>query len=71
MLTVKAFEKELSYQFDVTDGTEVNIFTYDFGKEPPHQGQTKTEYLQGCKREAQLLAEDEIARKAPPTELVI
>lgn len=70
MLTVTAKETSIAYIFTVTDGTEENTFIYEWGKQPP-AAQTKTQYLQSCKREAQLLAEDEIARKATPTEVVI
>jgi hypothetical protein len=41
-----------------------------WGKEPP-EGQDVATYLQACKREALLLAEGELARRQPPTELVI
>lgn len=70
MITVTAVEAATSYVFTATDGTEENTFVCEWGKQPP-EGQTKTEYLQSCKREATLLAEDEIRRKQPPTELVI
>lgn len=70
MLTATAKETSAAYVFTVTDGTEENTYIYEWSKQLL-DGQTKTTYLQSCKREAQLLAEDEIARKAPPTELVI
>lgn len=70
MLITTAVETASAYVFTVSDGTDENTFVYEWGKEPP-EGQTKTEYLKACKREAELLAADEIARKAPPTELDI
>jgi hypothetical protein len=70
MLTVKAFELDTSYRFEVTDGTEENTYVYEFGKQLP-EGQTKTEYLANCKRESLALAQYEIDKKAPPKELEI
>lgn len=70
MLTTTAVETGSEYIFTVTDGTAENTFVYEWGKQPP-EGQTKSEYLQSCKREALLLAQDAINRKEPPTELII
>jgi len=68
MLTAKAFEESTTYLFNVTDGADT--FKYRWGKTPP-EGQTLEEYLQSCKRESLLLAEDAIAKKQPPQEIVI
>lgn len=68
MLALKVYEKPVEYLFCVTDGTEENTFEYRFRKEPP-EGQTLETYLQSCKREAELLAQLEIDRKAPPQEI--
>lgn len=70
MITVTAVETQTAFIFTATDGTEENTFVYEWNILVP-AGQTKTEYLKACKREALLLAEDAIARKQPPTELVV
>jgi len=70
MLTVKAYEESTNYLFVVSDGTEENTFEYRWGKTPP-PGQLLDEYLQSCKRDALLLAEDAIAKKQPPQEIVV
>jgi hypothetical protein len=70
MLTISAVESTVAYIFTVTDGTDENTFIYEWGKEPS-EGVELADYLQSCKREALLLAEHEIAKKQPPTELVI
>lgn len=70
MVRVTAVETSTAFVFTATDGTAGNSYLYEWGKRPP-EGQTKTQYLQSCKREAQLLAEDEIVRKQPPTELAL
>lgn len=76
-LTTTAVSTATEYIFTVTDGTEENTFRYCFGKELPlnnekdKQSLTVQEYLQNCKREAELLAQLEIDRKAPPQEIVI
>jgi hypothetical protein len=70
MLTVTAVETALSYILTVTDGTKEQTYQYEWGKEPP-EGQTLTEYLQSCKREAELLARWEIDQKAAPTPIQI
>lgn len=68
MLTTTAVETAIDYVFTVTDG--VDTYEYRFGKEQP-EGQALTEYLQVCKREAELLAQWEIDQKQPPQPLVI
>lgn len=70
MLTTTAVENTTEYIFTVTDGTPENTFEYRWGKEPP-EGQTITEYLQACKREAELLAQYEIDKKAEPTPVTL
>lgn len=70
MLITKIYGNPTDYLFIVTDGTEENTFEYRWGKTPP-EGQTLTEYLQNCKREAELLAQFEIDKKAPPKEIVL
>jgi sugar/nucleoside kinase (ribokinase family) len=66
MITVTAIETATAYIFTTTDGSVENTFVYEWGKEPP-DGQTEEEYLQSCKREAELLAADAIGRLQPPT----
>ena len=68
MLTTKVFEDSTAYMFSVTDGTEDNTFEYKWGKTPP-EGQNLTTYLKNCKREAELLAQLEINKKAPLQEI--
>lgn len=46
------------------------VIEYTWSKTPP-DGQTATEYLTACKREATLLAELELARRQPPTEIAL
>ena len=70
MLNTKIYESTGEYNLIVTDDTGENTFEYSFSKEIP-EGQTLQEYLQNCKREAELLAKDAIARKQPPQEIVI
>lgn len=70
MLTVSATETASSYQFIVKDDESQSEFIYEWGKRPP-EGHTKEEYLQSCKREAQLLAQDELDRSKEPTRLDI
>lgn len=69
-LTTTAKESATEYILTVTDSTEENAFEYRFGKEPP-EGQDSQIYLQNCKREAELLAQHEINKKAPPQVIVI
>lgn len=70
MLTVKAYDTGIFYEFTVTDGTEENTFVYDYVKQPP-DGATTDEYLQNCKNESIALAQWEMDQKAPPQELNI
>lgn len=70
MLTTKASETATEYIFSVTDGTEENTFEYRWGKMPP-AGQTIEQYLQNCKREAELLAQYEIDKKAEPAPVTL
>jgi len=69
-LSTTAAATATEYIFTVTDGMEENAFVYKFGKQPP-EGQTLQEYLQNCKREAELLAQLEIDKKQPPQEMQI
>lgn len=66
MLTTKAYELETTYKFVVTDGTYE--FTYEYVKDIP-AGQTKTQYLQNCKKECELLTQYEIDKLQPPEEI--
>lgn len=61
-----AVETATAYVFTVTEGEQV--FTYEWGKQPS-DGQKVQEYLQNCKREAELLATDSIARTQMPIEV--
>lgn len=70
MLQTKAYSNLTDYLFVVTNGTEENTFEYRWGKEPS-EGQDLQTYLQNNKREAELLAQYEIDKKAPPQEIVI
>lgn len=70
MLTTTAVEDSREYIFTTTDGTEGNTFEYRWGKEAP-EGQTVQEYLQNCKREAELLTQLEIDKNQPPQEIEI
>lgn len=63
MITTAA-ETTSVYIFTVTEGEQ--SFVYEWGKQPP-QGQTAPQYLQSCRREAELLAADEIAQQQAPT----
>ncbi len=69
-LTTTAKETSTEYIFTVTDGTPENTFEYRWGKTLP-EGQTVQQYLQNCKREAQFLAEHELAQAQPPQEIQI
>lgn len=64
MLKTNAVENATSYVFSVTDGT--SSYIYEWSKQIP-EGQTVTEYIQSCKREAELLAQWEIDQKGTPT----
>lgn len=67
-LTTKIYEHPTNYILAITDGAEE--FKYLFPKNPP-EGQDLSTYLQNCKREAELLAQLEIDKKAPPKEIVL
>lgn len=77
MLSVTVKELITEYIFTATDGTEENTFEYPFGKEPPIENlksgkqQALALYLAECKRNAELLAQYEIDKKAPPQEIVL
>lgn len=45
-------------------------FERTWGKEPP-EGQTLNDYLSNCKREFELLAAEELAKRQPPEEIVL
>jgi len=63
MLATTAKETATEYILTVTDGEFE--FEYNWGKEPL-EGQTLEEYLQSCKREAELLAQFEIDKNTEP-----
>lgn len=44
------------------------VMEMTWGKEPPN-GQTLAEYLANCKREAELLGAEELARRTPAEEI--
>lgn len=67
-MTTTAVETATAYVFTVID-SEQN-FVYEFCKQPP-EGVKLTDYLQSCKREAELLATAEIAQNQPPTPITI
>lgn len=46
------------------------VCEWTWGKEPP-EGVTVTDYLLACKREAELLAVEELAKRQPPEEIVL
>jgi hypothetical protein len=68
MLTTTAVETATEYIFTVTDGDYST--SWSWGKQPP-EGQSTSEYLQSCKREAELLASHEIVQLRPPTPIVL
>ncbi|MEX2395873.1 MAG: hypothetical protein WD491_02560 [Balneolales bacterium] len=68
MLNTTAVESLTSYDFTVTDG--MKTFKYSWSKDAP-EGQTTEEYIQSCKREAELLARHELDKNVEPTELDI
>jgi len=70
MLSTKIFEESTAYKFVVTNTIEGNSFEYEFGKQIP-EGQELTEYLQNCKREAELLAQMEIDKKQTSQEIIL
>lgn len=63
-MVTTAEQTSTTYIFTVTEGEQV--FTYEWGKQPP-EGQTTDQYLQSCKREAELLAADVLTRQQEPT----
>lgn len=67
-MTTTAVETAMAYIFTVTEGTE--SFEFVWGKQLP-ESQTAQEYLQSCKREAELLAAHEIEQRKPPQSLEI
>lgn len=71
-MEIKAYEQDTSYLFVVTETVDEKDYTfnYEYIKQPP-AGQTKTQYLQNCKSEAELLAQYELDKLAPPKEILI
>lgn len=68
MLKVSGTETAVAYNFTVKDEETELTYSYEWGKQPP-EGQSTAEYIQSCKREALLLAQDEIDRTKEPTPL--
>ena len=70
MLNIKCYEEPNTYLFTVSNGDNSLSFDYRWGK-GVSQNQTLDEYLQICKQEALLLAENEIAQSQPAQEITI
>lgn len=61
-MNVYAYEYPTTYQIIVTDGTEQNTLSYDFGKE---------QSVEVSANEALLLAQAEISKAAVPTPVIL
>lgn len=80
MMLTKAYDDGTAYRFVVLiddtktlpDGSPSPEWTHEYvwGKEPP-EGQTATEYLAACKREAELLAALDPRLQPPPQEILL
>lgn len=59
MLTVNSVEKTKSFDIVVTDSETEEVYNYSFGKKP-FENQSQADYLVGCEKEAELLAQSKI-----------